>query len=46
MVEYFEGGQISNNFAQWQVLTSDSEVPNMVQGLNNEFSMKPVQKSS
>ena len=43
-VEYFQAGQISNNFAQWQALTSDSEVLNMVQGLKIEFSMKPVQQ--
>ena len=43
-VEYFQAGQISNNFAQWQALTSDSEVLNRVQGLKIEFSMKPVQQ--
>ena len=43
-VEYFQAGQISNNFAQWQALTSDSEVLNMVQGLKIELSMKPVQQ--
>ena len=43
-VEYFQAGQISNNFAQWQALTSDSEVLNMVQGLKIEFSMKLVQQ--
>ena len=43
-VEYFQADQISNNFAQWQALTSDFEVLNMVQGLKIEFSMKPVQQ--
>ena len=43
-VEYFQAAQISNNFAQWQALTSDSEVLNMVQGLKIEFSIKPVQQ--
>ena len=44
-VAHFSGGQLRNNFLQWESLTSDREVLNTVSGLSFDFINEPEQRN-